>query len=318
MAVSIDSANGDIIAGGAGTDGDLVLLATDGTERMHLDGGAGNALFGGNGVDGDVVLFAATGDRAAPDQAPIQLNGGRANITVGGQGQDGDLVLLATDGAERIRLDGLGANLWLGGNGADGDIVLFAPTGDNRTPTQATIQFNGGRANIQVGGQGQDGDLVLLATDGTQSIHLDGGSGDIILANADCAEDFDVEDPTGTEPGTVMVIGDESRLRVSEQEYDRRVAGVIAGGGDHGPGIVLGRGRGAVGRLPVALIGRVLCKVDAGRSGIDVGDLLTTSQVRGHAMKAADSARAVGAIIGKALKRLDSGQGLIPVLVSLQ
>jgi hypothetical protein len=35
-------------------------------------------------------------------------------------------------------------------------------------------------------------------------------------------------------------------------------------------------------------------------------------------MKATDTGRAVGAIIGKALGRLDFGQGLIPVLISLQ
>jgi hypothetical protein len=287
MPVSIDRANSDIIAGGDGTDGDLVLRGVDGTNRIRLDGGAGNAWMGGSGVDGDLVLFTAAGDNATPDQASIQLDGGRADIRAGGQGQAGDLVLLAADGTERIRLDGGRGDLSVGGNGFGGDLRLFAHTGDNQTLADATI-------------------------------HLNGNNGDIILSNADCAEDFEVEDPTGTEPGTVMVIGDESSLRVSEQEYDRRVAGVIAGGGEHGPGIVLGRGRGAVGRLPIALIGRVLCKVDAGRSGIDVGDLLTTSQMRGHAMKAADPARAVGAIIGKALGRLESGQGFIPVLVSLQ
>ena len=33
MPVSIGSENGDIFAGGDGSDGDLVLLGTDGTER---------------------------------------------------------------------------------------------------------------------------------------------------------------------------------------------------------------------------------------------------------------------------------------------
>jgi hypothetical protein len=35
-------------------------------------------------------------------------------------------------------------------------------------------------------------------------------------------------------------------------------------------------------------------------------------------MKAADPARAFGAVIGKALAPLDGGRGLIPVLVALQ
>ena len=48
------------------------------------------------------------------------------------------------------------------------------------------------------------------------------------------------------------------------------------------------------------------------------GDLLTTSPTQGHAMKAADHVKAFGAIIGKALKPLREGRGMIPVLVALQ
>ena len=51
---------------------------------------------------------------------------------------------------------------------------------------------------------------------------------------------------------------------------------------------------------------------------IEVGDLLTTSATPGHAMKATDPLKAFGAVIGKALRPLDSGQGLIPVLIALQ
>jgi hypothetical protein len=45
--------------------------------------------------------------------------------------------------------------------------------------------------------------------------------------------------------------------------------------------------------------------------------MLTTSPTPGHAMKAADPARAAGAVLGKAMGDLDAGTGLIPVLVSL-
>jgi len=62
----------------------------------------------------------------------------------------------------------------------------------------------------------------------------------------------------------------------------------------------------------------VFCKVDASYSPIDRGDLLTTSETPGHAMKAADPRLAFGAILGKALRPLVAGRGLIPVLVALQ
>jgi hypothetical protein len=57
---------------------------------------------------------------------------------------------------------------------------------------------------------------------------------------------------------------------------------------------------------------------DASESPIGVGDLLTTSQTAGHAMKATDPRRAFGAVLGKALGSLKEGHGLLPVLVALQ
>jgi hypothetical protein len=98
-----------------------------------------------------------------------------------------------------------------------------------------------------------------------------------------------------------MVIGEEGALRVSRSNYDKRVAGVVSGGGDFRPGVILGRQAATGRRLPLALIGKFYCKADASRSLIEVGDLLTTSSVPGHAMKAGDSARAFGSVIGKAL-----------------
>ena len=70
--------------------------------------------------------------------------------------------------------------------------------------------------------------------------------------------------------------------------------------------------------MPVALLGKVFCKVDADSNPIETGDLLTTSSTAGHAMKAADPLKAFGTIIGKALKPLPYGKGLLPILVSLQ
>ena len=68
----------------------------------------------------------------------------------------------------------------------------------------------------------------------------------------------------------------------------------------------------------MALIGRVYCKVDAAYGAIDVGDLLTTSPISGHAMKAAEAGRSFGSVLGKALQPLASGRGLVPILVALQ
>lgn len=95
------------------------------------------------------------------------------------------------------------------------------------------------------------------------------------------------------------------------------VGGIIAGAGDLRPGIVLGRNSGE-NQLPIALVGRVWCKADAGNGAIEIGDLLTTSDIPGHAMKATDRERCHGAILGKALTSLDDDTGMIRVLVTLQ
>ncbi len=158
-----------------------------------------------------------------------------------------------------------------------------------------------------------EGNLVV-----TGNIDITGLGSDIRLTNADCAEDFDVCGANNVEPGTVMVLGDEGALFVSQQAYDRRAAGVISGAGDYKPGIVLDVHKTSGNRQPIALMGKVFCKVDAQFGAIQVGDLLTTSPTPGHAMVASEPAQAFGSIIGKALRSLSSGKDLIPILVALQ
>lgn len=143
-------------------------------------------------------------------------------------------------------------------------------------------------------------------------------TGDVRLVNADCAEEFDVSCADKVEPGTVMVLGREGALCESRQAYDKRVAGVISGAGYYKPGIVLDRQQTASNRQPIALMGKVFCKVDAQYGAIEVGDLLTTSDTPGHAMQTTDPMKAFGTVIGKALRPLKEGQGLIPILIALQ
>jgi hypothetical protein len=81
---------------------------------------------------------------------------------------------------------------------------------------------------------------------------------------------------------------------------------------------VLDRVSSAAHRAAIALIGKVCCNVDASYAPIEVGDLLTTSPTMGHAMKANDHTKSSGTILGKALRPLREGQGLIPILVALQ
>jgi hypothetical protein len=169
-----------------------------------------------------------------------------------------------------------------------------------------------GESNTGIGVHGKGGRLAGFF-EGDVEV-----TGDVRLANADCAEDFDVSGAVKVEPGTVMVLEHEGVLSESQRAYDKRVAGVISGAGDYKPGIVLDKQQTSGNRQPIALTGKVFCKVDARYGAIDVGDLLTTSPTPGHAMKTSDPFKAFGAVIGKALSPLKEGHGLIPILIALQ
>lgn len=171
-----------------------------------------------------------------------------------------------------------------------------------------SVQTNG---NVTTNGNHTiNGDITSVNTINVQT--------DVLLQNGDCAEQFDMHDARVPEPGTIVVIDDGGTLRESQCAYDRRVAGVVSGAGEYRPAIVLDRRASAEGRASVSLVGKVYCKVDADPAPIAVGDLLTTSARPGFAMKATDPARAFGAVVGKALKSLPVGQGMIPILVTLQ
>jgi hypothetical protein len=144
-------------------------------------------------------------------------------------------------------------------------------------------------------------------------------TGDIVLTNAaDCAEEFDIAESALDEPGTVMVLGEAGRLEACSRAYDKRVVGIISGAESLRPGIVLDKRTDVEGRRPIALMGKVFCKVDADHGAVAVGDLLTTSPTEGHAMRAQCVPEAFGAVLGKALQALDTGGGMIAVLVALQ
>ena len=143
-----------------------------------------------------------------------------------------------------------------------------------------------------------------------------------IVAGSDLSEQFDVTSPDAdTEPGMVVCIdpANPGKLMVSAKAYDRTVAGVISGAGGIDPGMTMGqRGSVADGDHPVALTGRVYVRAETSNGPIVPGDLLTTSNVPGHAMKVTDFQKSNGAMLGKAMTSLDEGTGLVLILVSLQ
>lgn len=145
-----------------------------------------------------------------------------------------------------------------------------------------------------------------------------------VLGGSDVAEPYNVAAAGDIKaiPGMVVAIDPDKvgQMRVVSRAYDKTVAGIVSGANGINPGITL-RQKGTIadGELPVASIGRVWCWCDADANGaIEAGDMLTTSNTPGHAMKVNDHNKANGSVIGKAMSSLKSGKGLVLVLVSLK
>lgn len=140
-----------------------------------------------------------------------------------------------------------------------------------------------------------------------------------ITGGCDLAEPFQMSHEDI--PKGAVVIIDEDRpghLKMSEAAYDTRVAGIVSGANGVKAGITLHQEGLIEGGQNVALTGRVYAQADASHGAIKPGDLLTTSETPGHAMKVTDHAKAQGAILGKAMTGLKEGKGMVLVLVTLQ
>lgn len=236
-------------------------------------------------------------------------------IVVRAGNEEGRILLNAADSSISVRAPGGYERGRLSVSDGGGSLYLWDSNGN----IFARLGDAGGFGSLELGGVDQlPGRIVLRKGNFDDQIMLDAESGDILLMNADCAEEFDVADPAAT-PGTVLVLGSEpGRLQPSEVAYDTRVAGVVSGAGSYRPGIVLDRKGPREGRRPVALMGKVFCWAEADSAPIRPGSLLTTSAQPGCAMAVTDRVRAFGAVLGKALAGLERGRDLIPVLVTLQ
>ncbi|MDD5109088.1 MAG: hypothetical protein PHC29_06230 [Candidatus Omnitrophica bacterium] len=140
----------------------------------------------------------------------------------------------------------------------------------------------------------------------------------------DLAEVTPVRKEDILEVGDVVCIDQEARVRMrrSQKAYDFLVAGIVSDpntasmviGGDTPPEKI----NSINDKKPIALVGRVLCKVSTENGPIEIGDLLVTSNKPGYAMKANIDKLKPGMVLGKAMESLKDGEGKIVVWVTLQ
>lgn len=300
-------ATGASTIGGALTVGSVGIAIPPGTatEKLHIDSGSIKV--------GRAAWTSASNDRF------VKFGAGD-NVSIGEAGGDDHMMLTGSQFAFRsapalptrarivssdLRLyesNGVDSTIVMRGarlGGQGGEIYFVDPGTNERTMTIDGDYNNTGRSRIIV-----------------DEVQITGGS--------DFAEMFDVAPAADVrlEAGMLVSIDEEhpGDLIVSAADYDVKVAGVISGAGGVKPGMMMGqKGTSADGAQPVAITGRVYVKADATREAIRPGDLLTTSALPGHAMKAADAGRRAGAVIGKAMTPLAKGKtGEVLVLLGIQ
>lgn len=308
-------------------------------ELRFLDGSA-NQLAGLSYFHSALAIFPSGLRFASGDSANMVL-GTNGRLGLGTLSPSRTLDIFDAEAATmRLRSDSLsGTRLELQGNSAGGLNTAFYGTiaflngaaeerGSLRLSesiTGSSLRFaiaGGERMRITSAGRvgiGTTSPQDMLDVNGTMRtgvLRITGGS--------DLAERFDVRGLGSIQPkpGMVVAIDPEhpGRLRLTDEAYDRSVAGIISGAGGVNSGMIMGQTDSiADGELPVALTGRVYVMADTRGGAIRPGDLLTSAERPGHARRVDDPTRAHGAILGKAMTGLAQGEdGLVLVLVSLQ
>jgi len=319
---AVSAVNGENTAGGIGISGSSV----NGNPKGGQPGVQGVSDFG-PGVFGQSTTNHAVHGKSSAGRGVVGVSETFVGVT--GESTSSDGVLGVSVTGIGVHAKGTPAGVFEGAvqingpltvNTQEMQLVGFGPF-LNLLDNENNGSARGGIQNVQGTLQFFSGSTFPMTIHSSGDVTMTGTlsvAKDVVLTGADCAEHFDAIPDGVFEPGTVMAIGNGGALDASTKAYDKKVAGVVSGAGTHRPAVILDRQPSNAGRPPVALVGKVYCKVDADYGAVEVGDLLTTSDTLGHAMKVSDPGRAFGAVIGKALRPLKAGQELIPILIALQ
>jgi hypothetical protein len=156
--------------------------------------------------------------------------------------------------------------------------------------------------------------LVIAAIANGQNLFHVASTGNVYAHGSFVSNGIDYADRLPAEPGIetadVVVIGEDGVLHRSSRANETDVAGVYS----TRPGVLGQHEEETRATIPVALAGVVPVKAVVENGAIHPGDLLVSSSSPGRAMRAPADPRP-GTVIGKAMQRLEAGEGQITMLV---
>jgi len=181
-----------------------------------------------------------------------------------------------------------------------------------------TLQFRRGTTAQNNAFTGALGEITVDTTEDAIRVHDNSTAGGFETVAreakyADVAERYHAD--AVYEPGTVVIFGGETEITQSQQDADKRVAGVLS----TDPYCVMNSPHRQPEMLnefhpPIALLGRVPTKV---MGTVSKGDIMVTSTTPGHARAwKEDTDPPAGTIIGKSVEdKNTNGAGVIEVAV---
>jgi hypothetical protein len=307
-----------------------------------LNYGNGPSIWGWNGGNGNGIRGYATGTGVGVYGESVDNSGvlGRSTTGYGVEGASntgyGGVYAHSVNGVGLFAHSDNNSSIYVDGAGDHGVYVASAGW-------SGVSVWSAAVAGMWVHSAGQDG--VLVETAGWDGVHVVGpvggtyyGSGkkgdeDFAVLNTgevrskigfttpanDYAVMLDTQgEKSDYEPGDVLIIsGDQGQMvELSTKPSATTVIGVYSAS----PGFLGGQSvtgqTDSDARIPVAIMGIASVKVSTENGSIQPGDLLVTSSTPGYAMRADNPIP--GTILGKALGSLESGTGMVFVLLTLQ
>ena len=251
----------------------------------------------GSSLTGTITTAAQTNITSVGTLSSLSVTGNVAAGNVSGTNLTGTLATAAqtnitsvgTLGSLSVTGNVQGGNLRTAGLiSATGAITGAAITGSSLTVSTGNVSA-GNIVNNNANGVGNIGS----ATTYFNTVFAKATSAQY----ADLAENYEAD--ADYTPGTVVVFGGLKEITVTNNSHDTAVAGIIS----TNPSYLMNAGQSGEWILPVALTGRVPCRV---QGPVNKGTVLVTGDIPGTAMAIKTSKFEPGCVVGKSLEIINS------------